>query len=242
MFKYNLRLNISLLSVAKEVEELSLKHLDGYPGVSDKVWNMVSLSPSLGDAWWEKSYFAFKCTKILLSKKEGKSLVELRFHWLPTTLKHWQRDGRPVEQYEEYIGSRITNSLSPRSGVSAFRFGIPRPIRSGDHFDIPCPTADVQKMKMAFDIRWSLSCIVALAGAAEVTMTTMMTRPDDTSRTGWEGSRCRRPSQANLVESKLNCVSTSVQLNTYNYRKSLKYMDGPKQWPYNKLHGPYYPA
>lgn len=152
-FKYHLRLNISLLSVAKEVEELSLKHLDGYPGVSDKVWNMVSLSPSLGDAWWEKSYFAFKCTKILPSKKEGESLLELRFHWPPTTLKHWQRDGRPVEQYEEYIGSHITNSLSPRSGVSAFRFGIPRSIRSGDLFGIPCPTADAQKMKMVFDIR-----------------------------------------------------------------------------------------
>jgi len=54
-----------------------------------------------------------------------------------------------------------------RAGVAAFRLSG-RPLATGDTFDVVVLKADQEKMKMAFDLQWSLIRIAALTGAADV--------------------------------------------------------------------------
>ena len=168
-----------------------LPSFTGGLGVSDKLWNMVSLNPQL-HVWWGKAYFGFKCLGILPGDEPS---VRVQFVWMPRATTMWQEDCRD----EDELRVHITNNRSPlvEQGVAAFRLSG-RPLSTGDVFNIPVAKADAKKkMKMAFDLQWALIRIAALTGGANVddvgTGMMMMVRrekrcPRSRCRAGWKMS------------------------------------------------------
>ena len=156
-----LRPSLPLL-LDKDADTRLLPNFTGGVGVSDKLWNMVSLNPQL-HVWWGKAYFGLKCLGILPDKEE--SLVRVQFVWMPRVASMWREDDRDEDELRAYL----TNDRSPlvKQGVAAFHLSG-RPLSTGDIFDIPVAKADAKKMKMAFDLQWAMIRIAALTGGADV--------------------------------------------------------------------------
>ncbi|KAK0613948.1 hypothetical protein B0T14DRAFT_290883 [Immersiella caudata] len=156
-----LRPSLPLL-LDKDADTRLSPNFTGGVGVSDKLWNMVSLNPQL-HAWWGKAYFGLKCLGILPDNEE--SLVRVQFVWMPRVASIWREDDRDEDELRAYL----TNDRSPlvEQGVAAFHLSG-RPLSTGDIFDIPVAKADAKKMKMAFDLQWAMIRIAALTGGADV--------------------------------------------------------------------------
>lgn len=81
-------------------------------------------------------------------------------------LGDWARGERSGGEYREWVRSRVmTGDGGPMFewGVAAFTVSG-RPLVSGMVFEVACPSGEVEKMKMALDIRWLVCCVAALVG------------------------------------------------------------------------------
>jgi len=147
-------------------------------GSSNELWNLISLNPQL-HAWWGKAYFGFKCLGIFEGDKKGEAKVRIQFVWMPRPTMIWKQDTRD----EDELRHHLTNDQSPMAGVAAFRLSG-RPLATGDTFDVVVSKADQKKMKMAFDLQWSLIRIAALTGAADVEDITIQDDDDNAPTPG----------------------------------------------------------
>jgi hypothetical protein len=163
LFGSSLFNSLSALLDSNDVDPQIIRHFTESVGVSDKLWNVISLNPQM-HVWWGKAYFGFKYLGILPSETDGESLISVQFYWMPRAIP-WQRDQRNQDE----IGRNLTNNRSPffSRGVAGLRL-TGRPVISGDIFNIRVAAADAQKMAMAFKLQWALIRIAAMTGAADV--------------------------------------------------------------------------
>ncbi|RYP73161.1 hypothetical protein DL771_003797 [Monosporascus sp. 5C6A] len=67
------------VQISDQIRELFASRV----GVSDKKWNMISLSLTLHD-WWSQPYFALKCLGIATISNDSDETIQfkLQFHWV----------------------------------------------------------------------------------------------------------------------------------------------------------------
>lgn len=164
----------------------------GSLGCSDKVWNLVSMSPHVR-ASWGKAYFGLRPVGELPAVRDSDNpevSVQLQFVWMPR--KDAPNDGggkkTPAQKVlidlirERAIHRQTgqTNIAQPESVIScaAELRGIPvgkrifdvestAQIYSGQIIEIQMPFAEAHEFTTAMTIQWTLASIAAISGAAE---------------------------------------------------------------------------
>ncbi|EXK28441.1 hypothetical protein FOMG_15419 [Fusarium oxysporum f. sp. melonis 26406] len=141
-------------------------------GASDKVWNMLCLSPQLHD-WWGRGYFAFK---LMSSETKGdEAAVVLQFHWMPkTTFKYNSRANIDVHwaaiesALRAHHNADRTTSLFPRDlpgVVQAFLRSGER-LATGHLFLVKMATGELDGFEAMITLQWVAIQMLAICGGA----------------------------------------------------------------------------
>ncbi|KAL7931257.1 hypothetical protein V8C35DRAFT_282885 [Trichoderma chlorosporum] len=149
------------LTVAEKAKEL----LTTAPGSSDKSWNMISLHSTL-HTWWRNCLFGVKCLGIIPHSEEY-SKVRLQFHWMPHHTR--KPDDLVAQPYEDVIREMLQSSVNAQGDlglVTGMRRDSGRELETGQTFEICVEKDDAWKMKAALDIRWAVTRLAAISGAA----------------------------------------------------------------------------
>ncbi|TFB00243.1 hypothetical protein CCMA1212_007746 [Trichoderma ghanense] len=131
-------------------------------GGSDKSWNMLSLTPTLGSLW-KKGQFAFRCVRITPTD-DDKAVIRLQFHWMPRN----DVDPRAVATLTKENILRLledTSGLDGPSGADARRT-TGRRVENGHTFGLSMTMAEAVRMKVAIDIQWIAIRLAAVSGLA----------------------------------------------------------------------------
>ncbi|KAJ4217068.1 hypothetical protein NW759_009017 [Fusarium solani] len=154
-------------------------------GGSDKVFNILSLTPTLR-RFWSRSYCAFKWHG--LSKVDGdETYVLLQFHWMPRSSHingaryidlddqndptcnrsiigglshHYGPDGNPHCSTEECANCKEIH------GRSIVNVEHGHPLRSGHLFTVKRPTATIGSFRQMINLQWAIIRAAAMSGAA----------------------------------------------------------------------------
>lgn len=154
-------------------------------GSSDKVFNILSLTPTL-HRFWSRAYCAFKWHG--LSKVDGEeTYVLLQFHWMPRSSHvngaryidlddqtdpecnrsiigglshHYGPDGNSHCSTEECANCKGTH------GCSIVNVEHGHPLRSGHLFTVKRPTATIDSFQQMINLQWAINRAAALSGAA----------------------------------------------------------------------------
>ncbi|RYO84169.1 hypothetical protein DL766_006758 [Monosporascus sp. MC13-8B] len=143
-------------------------------GVSDKKWNMISLSPTLHD-WWSQPYFALKClgTTTITNDPDDIIQLKLQFHWMvwrdrPRGKAPQMPLGRSKEEFLAAFRGHCGDVTLPDSNPFAWARTSGWAVQTGDIFHVAIQSKHAEKMKLAFEMQWGLCNIIAMAGGAEV--------------------------------------------------------------------------
>ncbi|RYP80586.1 hypothetical protein DL769_002388 [Monosporascus sp. CRB-8-3] len=143
-------------------------------GVSDKKWNMISLSPTLHD-WWSQPYFALKCLGTTTIPHDPDEVIQLKlqFHWMvwrdrPRGKAPQKPLGRLKEEFLASFRGHCGDATLPDSNPFAWARTSGWAVQTGDIFYISIQNKYAENMKLAFEMQWGLCNIIAMAGGAEV--------------------------------------------------------------------------
>lgn len=178
--QYARRLTLALILVSHENTHLHV--LQQGIGSSDKVWNMVSLSPLL-HFWWSKGFFAFKCMGITpVDGSDNLSEITLQFRWMPRSpnpdASRFIKLEEQPDANRDFV-SKLTHYYGDACGVegcidcphtaaiAAHNIGTDHRIVSGDLIKVRRNTDVAERFKSMIDIQWALICAAAMSGAAQ---------------------------------------------------------------------------
>ncbi|KAH0491039.1 hypothetical protein TgHK011_002485 [Trichoderma gracile] len=131
-------------------------------GGSDKSWNMLSMTPTLGSLW-KKGHFAFRCVRITPTDEEN-AVIRLQFHWMPRN----DVDPKAVATLSKESILRLlqdTSGLDGHNGADARRT-TGRRLENGHTFGLAMTMAEAVRMKTAIDIQWAAIRLAAISGLA----------------------------------------------------------------------------
>ncbi|KAK4232774.1 hypothetical protein C8A03DRAFT_48446 [Achaetomium macrosporum] len=143
-------------------------------GVSEQKWNMISLTPTLHD-WWGQPYFALTCLGAMTLSADPDEIIKLKlqFHWMV-----WRERARgkapekPLGRSKEEFLAAFTGGCGDPTLPEYHPFAWSRtsdwPIKTGDIFYVRIQKKHAAKMMLAFELRWGLCKIIAMAGGDEV--------------------------------------------------------------------------
>ncbi|CAH0028910.1 unnamed protein product, partial [Clonostachys rhizophaga] len=170
---------ISMLFGVHDMAALTLLH--SCLGASDKIWNMICLSPQL-HTWWRKAYFGLKYLRHEDNKETSMSTAELQFVWMPHSQygKSTKRIDLNEEEdkasnlracHEHMFGGETP--CSPKcdrctaiSKVQAHKVREHFTIESGYFFPVVRPTEDIEYFKAMIQLQWAAICVGSMSGAA----------------------------------------------------------------------------
>ncbi|KAK3361012.1 hypothetical protein B0T24DRAFT_599792 [Lasiosphaeria ovina] len=154
MFRLSLGISTALL-LEDDAEVQNVKYFTSRVGVSDKLWNMISLSPHL-HVWWRRAYFGFKFLGILPSEEEDKSMIRVQFHWMPKSSPRFTHmpdlmnpEGfirqaskglvatRPSSAHPQAQGAQAAAGSSPRVGDDVREWFRPSTRRPSENRTVP---------------------------------------------------------------------------------------------------------
>lgn len=127
-------------------------------GATDRAWNMLSLRPGLVK-WWKQGLFGIKCIGVKPSRTST-CKVQLQFHWMP------QHDRLPDDLLMAELGDVVKEVSQHPDGeeVPSVRRASGRELESGLVVEVEMEKRLVGKFKLAIDIRWACSLILAFSG------------------------------------------------------------------------------
>ncbi|RYP30334.1 hypothetical protein DL767_006308 [Monosporascus sp. MG133] len=141
--------------------------------VSDKKWNMISLSPTLHD-WWSQPYFALKCLGTTTISNDPDEIIQLKlqFHWMvwrdrPRGKAPQKPLGKSKEEFLAAFRGHCGDATLPDSNPFAWARTSGWAVQTGDIFYISIQSKHAEKMMLAFEMQWGLCNIIAMAGGAE---------------------------------------------------------------------------
>ncbi|KAL7812138.1 hypothetical protein V8C44DRAFT_364848 [Trichoderma aethiopicum] len=129
-------------------------------GTTDQAWNMLSLRPGL-IKWWRQGLFGIKCIGVKPSPA-GTCRVQLQFHWMP---QHGRKPDSLVTAELEDVVKEV--SQNPRGEeIPSVRRASGRELESGLIVEVEMEKPLVPAFKLAIDIRWACSLVLAFSGMA----------------------------------------------------------------------------
>lgn len=129
-------------------------------GTTDQAWNMLSLRPGL-IRWWRQGLFGIKCIGVKPSHA-GICRVQLQFHWMP---QHGRKPDSLVTAELEDVVKEI--SQYPRGEeIPSVRRASGRELESGLIVEVEMEKPLVPAFKLAIEIRWACSLVLAFSGIA----------------------------------------------------------------------------
>lgn len=154
-------------------------------GSSDKVWNMVALSPLL-HSWWSKGYFALKYLGSDPAEATSSlAVITLQFRWMPrSSVQNGihivkledQRDPRKglLAQLNHHYGDGVSTACDTEGCTGCYRTSLVgvanlesnHRICSGDIIKVRREAKYVPEFKSMIDLQWALICTAAMSGAA----------------------------------------------------------------------------
>ncbi len=144
-------------------------------GASDKAWNMVTLTPILGD-WMDLCYFAMKPLGPMSTPDDPDELVLIKaqMHWMhyrtrPEGEAPSQPLGRSAEKFLAAFPGPYGLPEHPDGGQGTISMIRPTgwPAWTGDIMYIKVDNKHVKDMIMAFEMRWAFCNVIAMAGGIE---------------------------------------------------------------------------
>lgn len=137
---------------------------------SDQRWNLLSLDAQIQD-WWDKCYIALKClgvTKPLTGDGEAIATLTLQFHWMPRKANNEQHLTIEQRTVQNWTDQFKTSYGDPTIDEPPCRLANGHTIKTGDLFYVRIAEKMVEKMEHAFEVRWALTRILAIAGGVGV--------------------------------------------------------------------------
>ncbi|KAF5703163.1 hypothetical protein FMUND_13130 [Fusarium mundagurra] len=164
----------------------AINKLQGGVGCTDRLWNMVCLSPQL-HKWWGHAYFGLKCYGRDDSVKEGFVDINLQFVWMPRSISRLatkkinldqQADpskGLLADLCHQYGGQTITpcsdsscNDCQAIRRVKAYDVTTGRPIANGQIIVVQRKKEDAPLFEAMIEFQWAIIRAAAMSGGALV--------------------------------------------------------------------------